>query len=153
VQVLWVPYSGKEFSGHRNYAQRIANTPVPLYRQVAALRPPHLSGIIVQDGYTDLYREIAYKGGVYHPNFMAILDDMYRAHGNRVGTPTLHLAKACELHPFYDDFWQLYTPDCSNITCPIYIICSLADNGLHTPGTIRGWLAATSELKFLELHP
>ena len=29
----------------------------------------------------------------------------------------------------------------------------LADNGLHTPGTIRGFLAALSQMKFLELHP
>jgi predicted acyl esterase len=122
-------------------------------RHVAALRPPHLSGIIVQDGYTDLYRELAFKGGVCHPNFMGLLDDMYRPHGNRLGTPVVHFAKACKLHPFYDEFWELYTADCASITCPMYIISSLADNGLHTPGTIRGWHAANSRLKFLELHP
>jgi predicted acyl esterase len=124
-----------------------------LHRQVAAIRPPHLSGILVQDGYTDLYRELAFKGGVLHPNFMLVLDDTYRAHGNDVGTPLVHLAKACEQHPYYDEFWELYTPKIEDIACPMYIVCSLADNGLHTPGTIRGWLAATSETKFLELHP
>jgi predicted acyl esterase len=120
---------------------------------VAALRPPHLSGILVQDGYTDLYRELAYKGGVFHPNFMSILDDVYRAHGNDVGMPVLHLAKACEQHPYFDEFWELFAPDIEAIKCPMYIVCSLADNGLHTPGTIRGWLAAASDVKYLELHP
>lgn len=78
---------------------------------------------------------------------------MYRSHGNVQGAPILDLAKACELHPYYDEFWELYTPDIEKIECPMYVISSLADNGIHTPGTIRGWLAARSEMKFLELHP
>jgi predicted acyl esterase len=133
VQALLEPFNGELFS-----LQDRPRYSYHFYRQVAALRPPHLSGILVQDGYTDLYRELAYKGGVFHPNFMSILDDVYRAHGNDVGMPVLHLAKACDIEA---------------ITCPMYIICSLADNGLHTPGTIRGWLAAASDIKYLELHP
>lgn len=100
-----------------------------------------------------MYREIAFKGGVLHPNFVAILNNKYRSHGNVEGAPLVDLVTACEEHPYYDEFWELYTPDISKIACHLYIVCSLADNGLHTPGTIRGWLAAQSELKFLELHP
>jgi hypothetical protein len=100
-----------------------------------------------------MYSEVAFKGGVLHSNFIYLLDNMYRSHGNRPGTPMLDLSRACNLHPHYDEFWELFTPDITDIECPMYIVSSLADNGLHTPGTIRGCLAAKWSLKFLELHP
>ena len=117
------------------------------------MRPPHLSGIIVQDAFTNWYSDVAFKGGVLHQNFMQLVVDMYCSHGNRVGTPFLDISKGCELHPHYDEYWELFKADIDKIDCPLYAICSLADNGLHTPGTIRGWVAAKSEMKFLELHP
>lgn len=73
--------------------------------------------------------------------------------GNVQGAPLLHLVRACEEHPHFDEFWEFFNAQIDSITCPMYIVSSLADNALHTPGTIRGWLAAKSELKFLELHP
>lgn len=122
------------------------------YRQAAALQPPHLSAIMVQDGWTCLYRELAWKGGVLHPNFMRALNDKWMAHANRVGTPVIDLSRASE-HPYIDDFWCQFQPAVQNITCAIYAISSLADNGIHTPGTIRGYLGASSKIKYLELHP
>ncbi|GES63748.1 CocE/NonD family hydrolase [Aspergillus terreus] len=121
--------------------------------QAAALRPPHLSAIIVQDGWTCLYRELAWKGGIIHPNFMQALNDKWMSHGNRVGTPVIDLRRASEEHPYIDDFWRQFQPAVQNITCAVYAISSLADNGLHTPGTIRGYLGASSKIKYLELHP
>jgi predicted acyl esterase len=120
---------------------------------VASFQPPHLSGILVQDGYTNPYRELAFKGGIPHPNFMTLLDTKYRPYGNEKGNPIIHLEKACELYPHFNEFWKTLVPDIDNISCPMYIVCSLADNGVHTPGTIRGYLAAASEVKYLELHP
>ena len=117
------------------------------------MRPPHLSGIVVQDAFTNMYSEVAFKGGVLHQNFVQLVDDMYCSHGNRVGTPKLDLSKGCELHPHFDEFWELFMADIANIECPVYAISSLADNGIHTAGTVRGWVAARSEMKFLELHP
>ncbi|RYC80092.1 hypothetical protein BFJ63_vAg17016 [Fusarium oxysporum f. sp. narcissi] len=121
--------------------------------QAAALQPPHLSAIMVQDGWTCLYRELAWKGGVIHPNFMRALNDKWMAHGNRVGTPVVDLGRASEEHPYIDEFWRQFQPAVQNITCVVYAITSLADNGIHTPGTIRGYLEASSQTKYLELHP
>lgn len=100
-----------------------------------------------------MYSDVAFKGGVLHMNFISLVDNLYRSHGNRHGAPMLDLTKACELHPHHDEFWDLFTPDIANVDCPVYAICSLADNGIHTPGTIRAWLAASSNVNFLELHP
>ena len=121
--------------------------------QVAALRPPHLGGILVQDAFTDMYADVVYKGGVLHRNFLEGIDSLYMPHGNRVGGPKIHLAKLADLHPYRDETWKLYAPDVTEIVCPMYIVSSLADNGIHTPGTIRGYLAASSKVKYLELHP
>ncbi|KAH7215507.1 Alpha/Beta hydrolase protein [Fusarium oxysporum] len=121
--------------------------------QAAALQPPHLSAIMVQDGWTCLYRELAWKGGVIHPNFMKVLNERWMAHGNRVGTPVIDLGRASEEHPYIDEFWRQFQPAVQNVTCAVYVISSLADNGIHTPGTIRGYLAASSQMKYLELHP
>ena len=124
-------------------------------RQAASNRPPHLGGIIVQDASTDMYRDVAFKGGILHKNFMTLLNDFYLAHGNDVGSRVVALSKACETSPFYDDFWKEWTSvsNIAKITCPVYVITSLADNGIHTPGSIRGYLATRSEKKFLEMHP
>lgn len=43
---------------------------------------PSLCGIPVQDGYTDFYGEIAFKGGVPLLSFVATLGDIYSTHGN-----------------------------------------------------------------------
>ncbi|SPJ90358.1 uncharacterized protein FTOL_13239 [Fusarium torulosum] len=120
--------------------------------QAASLRPPHLAAIMVQDGYTDLYRELAYKGGVPHKNFMELLTTSYMAHGNNERSPVIDLGEACERYPFFNEFWEMHSSDTKSITCAVYVISSLADNGIHTPGSIRGYLTVRSGLKFLELH-
>lgn len=122
-------------------------------RQTAATRPPHLAGIMVQNGYTDLYREVAYKGGVAHPNFMRAMNNIYLPHGNRKDGKVLDFEKAYKQYPYDNDFWTEYTANIENIACPVYVIASLADNGIHTPGSIRGYLRVKSETKYIELHP
>lgn len=84
---------------------------------------------------------------------MNLLNNMYIAHGNREGTPVIDLGKGSVDNPYFNDFWRQFQPKLEDITCSVYAICSLADNGLHTPGTIRGYLQSSSKVKYLELHP
>lgn len=107
-------------------------------RFVAALSPPELSGLYLQDGFTDMYREVGFRGGVPHMNSTFALDEICRPHGNRSGALGLDMTRICEEHPHYDEVWQLFTPQVDRIQCPLYIVSSLADNAIHTPGTIRG---------------
>lgn len=132
---------------------RFVLTNVKLRRLAAANRPPHLCGIMVQDAFTDFYREVAFKGGVYHGNFIDDLTKVYCPHGNAEKSLMVSLPQACQKYPHYNDFWRLYTADIEKIECPVYLITSLADNGVHTPGSIRGYMAAKSKVKYLEMHP
>ena len=108
---------------------------------------------MVQDALTDFYRDVAFKGGVLHRNFVEGLNEIYLAHGNAPGSLVTDIAAACEKYPYYNDFWKQHTARIENIICPLYLITSFADNGVHTPGSIRGYLAAKSTEKFIELHP
>ncbi|KAJ5897391.1 hypothetical protein N7504_007679 [Penicillium tannophilum] len=119
----------------------------------AANRPPHLAGIMVQDAYVDFYREVVCKGGVPHMNFIELLSSMYMAQSNEQGCPRIDVVKAIEENPHDSEFWDIFRPDLDQITCPLYLITSLADKGIHTPGSIRGYLAAQSSTKYIELHP
>ena len=78
-----------------------------------------------------VYREVGLKG-VPHLNFMALLDNMYRSHDNREGSAVVDLTKGCGLHPYDDEYWQFPSSNPETINCPLYIVSSLADNGLHT---------------------
>ncbi|KAH8698718.1 Alpha/Beta hydrolase protein [Talaromyces proteolyticus] len=119
----------------------------------ASLNPPHLSSIIMQDGWTDTYRDIYYKGGIPHLSFVRVLQDVYLSHGNAEKSPVSDLVSAALQHPTFDEFWERLDPDVTKITCPIYVISSFGDRGIHCPGSIRGYLKASAKTKFLELHP
>jgi predicted acyl esterase len=91
---------------------------------------------MVQDAYVDFYREVAFKGGVPHMNFIKLLATVYAAQSNMEGCPRLDLVRAVEENPYDSEFWGIFRPDLDQITCPLYLITSLADNGVHTPGSI-----------------
>lgn len=107
-------------------------------RHEAASHPPHLAGIMVQNAFTDMYRDVAFKGGVLHPNLLEGMNEIYLAHGNAENSRVLSLKEACERYPFYNEFWEEYRANVEEITCPLYMITSFADNGIHTPESIRG---------------
>lgn len=108
---------------------------------------------MVQDAYVDFYREVVCKGGVPHMNFIELLSSMYMAQSNEQGCPRIDVVRAIEENPHDSEFWDIFRPDLDQITCPLYLITSLADKGIHTPGSIRGYLAAQSSTKYIELHP
>ncbi|PVH99798.1 alpha/beta-hydrolase [Periconia macrospinosa] len=81
----------------------------------AFLAPPHLSAIVIQDAGTDQYRDMAYKGGVPHLNFVEGLRNIYKTHGNREGCPLGDLPLASQQHPTFDQYWERLTPKVTNI--------------------------------------
>ncbi|KAJ6010682.1 hypothetical protein N7451_002094 [Penicillium sp. IBT 35674x] len=81
------------------------------------------------------------------------MNKIYLAHGNDKGSAVIDPRQAAKEHTHYDEFWELFSPDVEKVDCPLYLISSLADNGVHTPGSIRGFLAAQSSQKYMESHP
>ncbi|KAK2484334.1 hypothetical protein H9L39_06126 [Fusarium oxysporum f. sp. albedinis] len=115
---------------------------------VAAERPPSLSAVIPIDGMTDLYREMALKGGIPETQFNPLYPQFYNWGRGLVEDP----ADGQKSHPYFDEYWQSKIPALEKIDCPAYVICSWGDHAIHTRGTINGYYLISSKVKFLEIH-
>ncbi|TID03848.1 Cocaine esterase [Colletotrichum higginsianum] len=115
---------------------------------VAAEQPPSLAAIIPIDGMTDIYREMARKGGIPETHFSEVYPTLYNWGKNLVEDPT----DGPKTHPYFDEYWQSKIAALDKIQCPAYVICSWNDHGIHTRGTLNAWEKITSREKYLELH-
>lgn len=117
--------------------------------RVAELHPPHLAAINPWEGWTDIYREVAYHGGIpeswFWPQFLP----------KRwcVGTGKVEdLPAEARAHPLDDAYWETKRAKLSKITTPAFIVASWSDHGLHTRGTLEGYKQILSENKWLDVH-
>ncbi|KAJ5959261.1 Peptidase S15/CocE/NonD C-terminal [Penicillium vulpinum] len=116
---------------------------------VAAENPPSLAAILPFDGMTDIYREMARKGGIPETQFMAVYPQQYNwGRGLVQNSENAHFD-----HPFFDDYWRSKIPRLHQIKCPAYVVCCWGDQGIHTRGTLNGWKQIGSSTKYLEIHP
>ncbi|MEO1476455.1 MAG: CocE/NonD family hydrolase, partial [Pseudomonadota bacterium] len=96
--------------------------------------PEALKAIIPWEGVSDLYHDLACRGGVADTGFLNFwwhtevktslnvpLDD-YLAVEEAI--PPELLSK----HPFYDDYWKAKAPPLSNITVPMLLCASFSDH-------------------------
>lgn len=143
---------------------------------VASLRPPHLAAMLVQEGASDYYREVARHGGMLS-GFLSTwfrrvqgvqygvgaagfcspitgvpvsgpqtLTDEERAK-NRTDPYAEALAR-----PFDGQHYRDRSPDFSKIVTPLLSCGNWGGHGLHLRGNVEGYLRAASEQKWLELH-
>jgi len=144
--------------------------------QVASLQPPHLAAICLWEGASDLYREMAFHGGIWNtfndvwfpgrvvPRQHGMGSRTYRSRltGRSIAGPTLpdemlaasrvDFAAAFRSHPLYDSFWETVNPDLSKVDVPLLSAGNWGGAGLHLRGNVEGFLAAASTNKWLELH-
>ncbi|CPR09645.1 hydrolase CocE/NonD family protein [Mycobacterium bohemicum DSM 44277] len=102
---------------------------------VAALRPPALKAICPWEGFTDVYRDLAFPGGVRERGFLRIWSLNLR----RRTRQTYDIIRMQDDHPLRDDFWRSLAPDLSAITVPMLVCGSFSDNNLHSRGSIRAF--------------
>src|SRR5215813_9103803 len=144
--------------------------------QVAALRPPHLAAICPWEGASDYYREFAYHAGILdifasvwyplqvvavqhggggrgerNPNTGKLISGpeglrQEELAANRADTPADVLA-----HPFDDAYHRERSPALEHINVPLLSAANWAHH-LHTRGNFEGYLRASSECKWLEVH-
>jgi predicted acyl esterase len=115
---------------------------------VAAKRPPHLAAINPWEGFTDLYYEVFFHGGIPETQFGPMIAPLIAfTHGQAedVAANAMH-------HPFYDEYWKSKVPDLPQIGVPAYVVAGWSDHGLHTRGTLEGFRRISPEQKWLELH-
>ncbi|MCX2561208.1 CocE/NonD family hydrolase [Acetobacter farinalis] len=138
--------------------------------QVAALQPEGLAAILPWEGAYDIYREIAYYGGILNvawefwwthqvlPNQNGNAETPMRnsiSGGTDTGAPlSADILKqnrvdpvvAFSKHPFDDAYYQQRTPDGARITVPLLDVANWTD------WSTQGYLAAASRQKWLRIQ-
>ena len=120
---------------------------------VAALKPPHLRAIVPWEGVTDLYRELAFHGGIPETKFVPLWCKMRIERGRNRKFPLAEdfLAER-EAHPLDDAYWASKRPILENIEVPALVCANWSDHGLHTRGSIEGFERISSRQKWLFTH-
>lgn len=120
---------------------------------VAALKPPHLRAIVPWEGVTDLYRELAFHGGIPETRFVRLWAKKRIARGRNSKFPLAEdfLAER-DTHPLDDAYWASKRPILENIEVPALICASWSDHGLHTRGSILAFERISSNQKWLFTH-
>lgn len=116
---------------------------------VAPLNPPHLAAIIPWEGFSDMYRELCFHGGMPETWFVPFLWDQA---ANFTTTRMEDVVAMCKEHPLFDDYWATKVADFSKIKVPAYVVVSWTDHALHTRGTLEAFNRISSEQKWLEIH-
>ena len=145
--------------------------------QVGELNPPHLAAMCIWEGAADLYRDMAYHGGIlcsfadlwYQGR---VLDRQHglgrrgpssRLTGDPIAGPETEIdevlgSRATDLgqdhleHPLIDDYWTARIPDPSRIGVPLLSSGNWGGAGLHLRGNVEGFVRAGTEQKWLEIH-
>lgn len=116
--------------------------------RVAALRPPHLAAICPWEGFSDVYRDFAYPGGVREDGFSVVWGNV-TAHAARVAA---NPRKEFRARPERDDWYRAHTPDLERIEVPMLVCASFSDHLLHTRGSFEAFRRAGSSRKWLYTH-
>ncbi len=116
--------------------------------RVAALRPPHLAAICPWEGFSDLYRDFAYPGGVREDGFTALWSRAVRKAGRLKGD----VRREVLAHPELDDWYTDHDPTLERIEVPMLVCGSFSDHSLHTRGSFEAFRRAASKQKWLYTH-
>ncbi len=120
--------------------------------RVAALKPPHLRAIVPWEGVTDLYRELAFHGGIPETKFIPIWSMRLKFGRNRRSPLAEDFLAQREAHPLDDEYWESKRSILENIEAPALVCASWSDHGLHTRGSIEGFERISSRQKWLFTH-
>lgn len=121
--------------------------------QAAALRPPHLSAMVPWEGVTDLYRELAFHGGIPETKFVSLWVKMRLRRGRNSRFPAAEdFLDSRAAHPLDDAYWASKRPALEDIEAPALVCANWSDHGLHTRGSIEGFERIASRQKWLFTH-
>lgn len=113
----------------------------------AAEQPPHLAAINPWEGVSDVYRDLALRGGMPDTGFVRQLQG-----GSFFGKNSKEdVLSEVDRYPLMDALWENKIPDFGKIEVPAYVVASYS-NTLHTAGTFRAWRRISSTQKWLRIH-
>jgi predicted acyl esterase len=120
--------------------------------------PPSLKCISPWEGLSDQYHDVMCSGGVpeigfpsfwWHTEVKSTMNVSIEEFIEQEGCRPMELL---EKHPFYDEYWKAKVPKLEDITLPMLICGSFADQGLHTMGSFRAFQKASSKDKWIYTH-
>ncbi|KIW99562.1 uncharacterized protein Z518_11301 [Rhinocladiella mackenziei CBS 650.93] len=111
----------------------------------AAENPPHLKCIAPLEGASDIYREIAVRGGVPALPFQGLVQTKLYGRQQQEDGVTMTLK-----YPTWNGFWEDKRVKMEKINVPAYILASYS-TGLHTEGSFRGY-EETKGPRWLRVH-
>jgi putative CocE/NonD family hydrolase len=122
--------------------------PLKRYRFIRQPDPITFSAYTTWEGFSDVYRDVAYPGGVREDGFLPFWSSMTERDGR-----TSDSLRAGQLaHADCDDFWAARTPALERIEVPALICASFSDQGMHTRGSFEAFRRIGSANRFLYTH-
>lgn len=113
----------------------------------AGEQPAHLAAINPWEGVSDVYRDLALRGGMPDSGFAGTLQqNSFWGRQQKEDILT-----EIDRYPLMTDLWADKIPQFDRVTVPAYIVASYS-NTLHTQGTFRAWRRIASEQKWLRIH-
>ena len=116
--------------------------------QVAALKPPHLTAVVLFEALNDFYRDVKFHGGI--PSFNICHGWMKKVGWSRFAVEDIEAGM--REHPLYDEYWTDRVADLSKFDLPVYAVSSWANQGIHTRGTLQAWDEISSQERWLDLN-
>jgi predicted acyl esterase len=126
---------------------------------VASLKPPSLKAIIPWEGAADMYRDLAYHGGIFCLGFVGNWYNNHMAH-HLLGKPQEHNPDAFAnnwlwqylRHNLDTGWFDQRRADWGKIDVPILTAGNWSGMGLHLRGNTEGFTRSASILKKLRIH-
>lgn len=170
----WDPFSPTEQADHFDVLDWLIKQPwcngkIGTYGQsyyaisqwmVALSGTPHISCMGVYDGAGDIYRGMAYRGGIANQFYSFWVNLVMHNHavrldvqekGRIINNPTTEAIK----HQTDDQYWRERSPfwGFESIDIPLYSIGLWGKRDLHLEGNLDGYRLAGGEKKLLVLKP
>jgi len=120
--------------------------------------PDALKCMIPWEGLSDLYQDLACRGGVADRGFLnfwwhtEVKDCLNTSLEDYLAVEEAVPLEALEKHPFYDEYWKAKVPELEKIETPMLVCASFSDHELHTFGSFRAFETAGSARKWLYTH-
>jgi predicted acyl esterase len=126
---------------------------------VASLKPPSLKAIIPWEGAADMYRDLAYHGGIFCLGFVGNWYNNHMAH-HLLGKPQEHNPDAFAnnwlwqylRHNLDTGWFDQRRADWERIDVPMLTAGNWSGMGLHLRGNTEGFVRSASLLKKLRVH-
>ncbi len=114
----------------------------------AVQHPPHLSAICPWEGFSDVYRDFVYPGGVRENGFSRL----WFHKTSQVARLRTNLEIEANRHTDRDAFWAERAAPLEEIEAPMLVCASFSDHSLHTRGSFEAYRRSASMQKWIYTH-